>query len=73
MPFHMMHIPPILRLEPKEYFYSNLSDATVYNYSKEAVMSVLDALRQRSVIRATNAVLFFIRNFDDIFINNFMF
>ena len=32
----MTHISPILRLEPLEYFYPKLSDATVYFYSKQA-------------------------------------
>ena len=34
--FHVTHISPILRLESSKYSYRKLSDATVYNYSKQA-------------------------------------
>ena len=40
--FHVMHILSILRLEYMEYFYTKFSDATVHNYSKQAVTSVSD-------------------------------
>ena len=33
-----MQIPPILRLVSMEYFYQKLSETTMYNYSKQAVM-----------------------------------
>ena len=37
--FDARHILPILRLKAMEYFYMNLSDATVYHYSKQIVLS----------------------------------
>ena len=42
--FHMMHILQILRAEPMEYFYSKIffSEATVNNYSKQAILSISD-------------------------------
>ena len=36
------HIPLILKLDPTEYFYPKLNDATMFNDSKKAVMSVSD-------------------------------
>ena len=56
--FHAMHILPVLRLELREYFYH----ATVYNYSKQAVISIsvyLKATYSVRVFYATNAVLCF--------------
>ena len=32
----------ILKLDPMEYFYPELSDATLYNYSKQAIKSASD-------------------------------
>ena len=40
--FHVTHILPILRLEPMEYIYVKLREATVHSYSKQAVMSASD-------------------------------
>ena len=40
--FHVTHIPLILKLEPTEYFYPKLNDATLYNYSKQAIMRTSD-------------------------------
>ena len=40
--FYMIHILLILRLEPMEYFYTKLSDAIVYRFTKQASMCVSD-------------------------------
>ena len=36
--YHRTHILPTIRLEPMQYFYPKLRDATSYNYSKQEVM-----------------------------------
>ena len=46
---HMMYVLPISKLEPVEYFYQELTDATIYRQLKKAVMSASDYFETRNV------------------------
>ena len=68
--FHMTHISPILRLEIVEYIYPKLSEATVYNYSKQAVLRASDYIETtyhavRTFMQLTQCYVC-IRHFDDV-------
>ena len=77
--FHVTHIPSILRLKAMEYFYTKLSDATVYNYSKQAVMSASDYTERMyydiKIVMQLKQYCVFILHFIDVqpFINNLIF
>ena len=70
--FHGTHIPPILNLGVMEYFNPTifLSDATVYNYSKLAVMTTSDyiktAYRDLKIFMQVTQCCVFIRHFIDV-------
>ena len=68
--FYVTQTPPILRLAHLEYFFLKLSDTTLLNYSKQAVMTALNYIRTahsgvRVFVQLSQCYVF-IRHLDDI-------
>ena len=68
--FQMQYVPRISGLEPMEFAYQELSDATVYRQPKQAVMIISDYIekvyRDDRIFMQLTQCSVFIRYLDDI-------